>query len=148
MAFLRSMKKEHPEMHFRITSASGNWLLQSDEEIERFGGELPGVFFQREAGAVFQTPAEEEFFVFSTAFDRGLPTFLSSQAQARQYVFRTTAAEAGEDGESTELVLFQPGCACLPGSWVLRREQGLEAPRVSSPTLGRLEEEALSVRVL
>jgi len=148
MAFLRSMKQEHPEMHFRITSGGGNWLLQSDEEIERFGWELPGVFFQREAGAVFQSPAEEELFVFSTAFDRGLPAFLSSQAQARLFVFRTTAEEAGQDGESTALVLFQPGCACVPGYWVLRREQGLKAPRVPSPTLGRLEEEALSVRVL
>ncbi len=148
MAFLRAMKQEHPEMHFRITSGAGSWLLQSDEDIERFGWELPGVFFQREAGAVFQSPAEEELFVFSTAFDRGLPAFLSSQAQARQYVFRTTTAEAGEDGESTAVVLFQPGCACLPGSWVLRKEPGLEAPRVPSPTFGRLEEEALSVRVL
>ena len=148
MAFLRTMKQEHSEMHFQITYGAGNWLLQSDEDIERFGWELSGVFFQREAGAVFQTPAEEEFFVFSTAFDRGLPAFLSSQAQARQYVFRTTTAEAGEDGESTAVVLFQPGCACLPGSWVLRKEPGLEAPRVPSPTLGRLEEEALSVRVL
>jgi len=135
-------------MHFQITSGAENWLLQSDEDIERFGWELPEVFFQREAGAVFQTPAEEELFVFSTAFDRGLPAFLSSQAQARQYVFRTTAAEAGEDGVSTAVVLFQPACACLPGSWVLRKEPGLEAPRVPSPTLGRLEEEALSVRVL
>jgi hypothetical protein len=148
MAFLRSMNQEHPEMHFRITSGAGDWLLQSDEDIERFGWELPGVFFQREAGSVFQTPTEEELFVFSTAFDRGLPAFLSSQAQARQYVFRTTAAEAGEERESTTVVLFQLGCACLPGSWVLRKEPGLKAPRVPSPTFGRLEEEALSVRVL
>jgi hypothetical protein len=129
MAFLRTMKQEHPEMHFRIISGAGNWMLQSDEDIERFGWELPGIFFQREAGAVFQTPAEEELFVFSTAFDRGLPAFLSSQAQARQYVFRTINA-------------------CLPGSWVLRKEPGLKAPRVPSPTLGKLEEEALSVRVV
>ncbi|UCF99951.1 MAG: DUF58 domain-containing protein [Spirochaetaceae bacterium] len=148
MAFLRVMKQEHPEMQFRITSPSGSWLLQSDEDIERFGWELPGIFFQREAGSMFQAPAEEELFIFSTAFDRGLPAFLAAQAQVRQYIFRTAVAEEGQEQERTPLVLFQGSCACLPGSWILRREPGLKTPRVASPAFGRLEEEALSVRVL
>jgi hypothetical protein len=148
MAFLRIMKQEHPEMQFRLTSASGSWLLQSDEDIERFGWELPGVYFQRDTGSIFQSQPEEELFIFSTAFDRGLPAFLSSQAQARQYIFRTGVAEEGEERGGTPVVLFQGGCACLPGSWVLRREPGLKAPRVSSPTFGKLEEEPLTVKVL
>ena len=148
MAFLRVMKQEHPEMQFRITAANGGWLLQSDEEIERFGWELPGVFFQKEAGSVIQTPPEEELFVFSTAFDRGLPAFLSSQPQARQYVFRTVTAGHGEDREGIPVALFQGAPACLPASWVLRREPRLEAPRVASPGFGKLEEQALSVRIL
>jgi hypothetical protein len=146
MAFLRIMKQEHPEMQFRLTTAGGSRLLQSDEEIERFGCELPAVFFQSDAGTIFQGPPEEELFVFSTVFDRGLPAFLSSQAQARQYIFRTGAAEEGKEG--TTVVLFQGACACVPGSWVLRREARLEAPRVSNPAFGKLEEEPLSVRVL
>jgi hypothetical protein len=148
MAFLRIMKQEHPEMQFRVTSAGGSWLLQNDEDIERFGWELPGIFFQRDTGPIFQTSPEEELFIFSTAFDRGLPAFLSSQAQARQYIFRTGVAEQGEKRDGTTVVLFQGGCACLPGSWVLRREPGLKAPRVSSPASGKLEEEPLFVRVL
>ena len=148
MAFLRIMKQEHPEMQFHLTSASSSWLLQSEEDIERFGWELPGILFQRDTGSIFQNPPEEELFIFTTAFDRGLPAFLSSQAQARQYIFRTAVAEGGEERDGTKVVLFQGGCACLPGSWVLRREPGLEAPRVSSPAFGKLEEEPLSVRVL
>ena len=146
MAFLRIMKQEHPEMQFHLTTAGGSWLLQSDEDIERFGWELPAVFFQPDTGTIFQGPPEDELFVFSTAFDRGLPAFLSSQAQARQYIFRTGIAEEGEDG--TTIVLFQGACACVPGSWVLRREGRLEVPRVSTPAFGKLEEEPLSVRVL
>jgi hypothetical protein len=148
MAFLRIMKQEHPEMQFHLTSATGSWLLQNDEDIERFGWELPALFFQRDTGSVFQGPPEEELFVFSTAFDRGLPAFLSAQAGARQYVFRTAVAEEEGQREGTTVVMFQEGCACLPGSWVLRREPRLKAPRVSSPASGKLEEEALSVRVL
>jgi hypothetical protein len=148
MAFLRIMKQEHPEMQFRMTSAGGSWLLQSDEEIERFGWELPAVFFQRDTGPIFQASPEEELFIFSTPFDRGLPAFLSSQAQARQYIFRTVMAGRELDGDRTPVVLFQGGCACLPGPWILHREQAYEAPRVSSPTFGKLEEEPLSVRVV
>jgi hypothetical protein len=146
MAFLRIMKQEHPEMQFRLTTAGGSWLLQNDEDIERFGWELPAVFFQRDAGSIFQGSPEEELFVFSTPFDRGLPAFLSSQAQARQYIFRTAVAEEGKGG--TTIVLFQGACACVPGSWVLRREPRLEAPRVSPPVFGKLEEEFLFTRVL
>jgi hypothetical protein len=148
MAFLRVMKQEHPEMQFRLTTAGGSWLLRNDEDIERFGWELPAVFYQRDTGTIFQGPPEEELFVFSTAFDRGLPAFLSSQAQARQYIFRTVPEEEGEEADRTPLVLFQGACACVPGSWVLRREARFKAPRVSSPTFGKLEEQPLSVRVL
>jgi hypothetical protein len=148
MAFLRIMKQEHPEMQFRLTSAGGRWLLQSDEDIERFGWELPAIFFQRETGAVFQGPPEEELFVFSTPFDRGLPAYLSSQAGARQYIFRTGVAGEGDKNEGTTIVLFQGACSCVPGSWILRREAGLKAPQVASPAFGKLEEESLSVRVL
>jgi len=148
MAFLRIMKQEHPEMQFRLTSANSSWLLQNDEDIERFGWELPGLFFQRDTGSLFQGPPEEELFVFSTAFDRKLPAFLSSQAQARQYIFRTGVAGQGEEREGTTVAVFQVGCACLPGSWVLRREPKLKAPRVPPPSSGKLEEEPLSVRVL
>ena len=133
-------------MQFRLTTAGGGWLLQNDEDIERFGWELPAVFFQPDTGAIFQGPPEEELFVFSTVFDRGLPAFLSSQAQARQYIFRTGIAGEGEEG--TAIVLFQGSCACVPGSWILHREARLAAPRVSTPAFGRLEEEPLSVRVL
>jgi hypothetical protein len=148
MAFLRIMKQEHPEMQFRLSAGSGSWLLRSDEDIERFGWELPGMFFQRDTGPIFQSSPEEELFIFSTAFDRGLPAFLSSQAQARQYIFRTCTAEAGGKQEGTTVVLFQGAWGCIPGSWILRREPGLKAPRVSSPAFGKLEEEPLSVRVL
>jgi hypothetical protein len=148
MAFLRVMKQEHPEMQFRLTTAGGSWLLRNDEDIERFGWELPAVFYQRDTGTIFQGPPEEELFVFSTAFDRGLPAFLSSQAQARQYIFRTVPEEEGEEADRTPLILLQGACACVPGSWVLRREARFKAPRVSSPTFGKLEEQPLSVRVL
>ena len=135
-------------MQFRLTAAAGSWLLRSDEEIERFGWELPGMFFQKEAGSVLQTPPEEELFVFSTAFDRGLPAFLGSQPQARQYIFRTVSAGQGGDREGVPVVLFQGACGCVPGSWILRRDSRLEAPRVAAPAFGRLEEQALSVRLL
>jgi hypothetical protein len=148
MAFLRIMKQEHPEMQFRLTAASNGWLLRSEEDIERFGWELPAVFFQRDTGSIVQSPPEEEVFVFSTVYDRGLPSFLSSQTGARQYVFRTGAAEGGDGNEGTTVIVFQGGCACVPGSWILRREPRLREPRISSPAFGKLEEERLSVRVL
>jgi hypothetical protein len=148
LAFLRAMKQEYPEMQFQVASGSGNWLLASDEDIDRFSRELAGLFYQREAGASLPTVPEEELFVFSTGFDRGLPAFLSSQARANLYIFRTVFPRSGADEEANPLVLFQPPCACLPGPWLLRREPHRQAPRLSAPASGRLEEQALSVRVL
>jgi len=145
MAFLRAMKQEHPEMQFRIISAAASWMLQSEEDIERFGWELPGIYFQAESGSPVQIPAEEELFIFSSIFDHRLPAFLASQPQARQYIFRTTAAGPSAGQQSTTVVLFQGNYPFLPGRWILRRETRLSAPHVSA---GRLEEQAISARVV
>ncbi len=147
MAFLRAMKREYPEMQFRVASGSGVWLLETDEDIERFSWELAGMYFRREAGAESPLPPEEQLFVFSTAFDRGLPLFISSQAQARVFVFRTVAARPGEEESADPVSLFQPACACLPGAWILRRETAAKPPGIPLSLQSRLEEHALSVRV-
>jgi hypothetical protein len=149
LAFLRTVKQEHPQMQFRLVSAESTWLLQSAEDIERFAAELSGLFFQREVAGELLSAAESsgELFVFSTPYDRLLPAHLASQAGARVSLFRTRRAEQAP--KSKPLALLQSGTGCLPGAWALRRDAAPASAGAAAPGGPlRLEEEPLEVRLL
>ena len=71
----------------------------------------------------------------------------ANETKERLEAYIEKVAEGGNGNEGTAVIVFQGGCACVPGSWILRREPRLQAPRISSPAFGKLEEELLSVRV-
>jgi hypothetical protein len=150
LAFLRSIKLEHPQMQFHLSTAEGSRLLESVEDIERFAGELSGLFYQRESAGVFGEASQStgELFVFSTPYDRSLGHYLSARSAGRVCLFRTLGSSAATGEASERLRLLQPGTGCLPGAWVLRRDA---PPGVQSPGPGvvnRVEQLRLAVRLL
>jgi uncharacterized protein (DUF58 family) len=158
LAFLRSLKRANDKLQFRVRTASTVELLATEEDIERFAGELAGLCYQRDPGpaaaAAGAEPPEGELFVFSTPFDRGLPLFLAARPQTRMHVFRTAAAPARPAKEGAEPIpertLFAPGVplndAFLPGLWAWRRERSLKAPPLGPAA--EAEEQAFVTRML
>jgi hypothetical protein len=158
LAFLRSLKRSNDKLQFRVRTASTVDLLATEEDIERFAGELTGLCYQRDPGpagpAAGAEPPEGELFVFSTPFDRGLPLFLAARPQTRMHVFRTGAVPARPAKEGAEQVpertLFAPGVplndAFLPGLWAWRRERTLKAPPLGPAA--DAEEQAFVTRML
>jgi hypothetical protein len=78
--FLNHLREEHPEFILRVTTPYGEQDLTTDKETEEFMYELVSRSFQpRELEHQFLplTETPEELFVFSTAYDTGLASFLS-----------------------------------------------------------------------
>lgn len=150
LAFLRTVKQEHPEVQFRLVTAESAWLLESAEDIERFAGELAVLLFQREpAGSLIEPPESAgELFVFSTPYDRALGHYLAAQSGARVCLFRTRRADPAAAKVPEPLRLLPPGTGCLPGPWVLRRDEPPPTPPGAPGGALRLEEEPLRVRLL
>jgi hypothetical protein len=89
VSFLRRMKSDHPEVQFRVQTATAVELLTTEEEIERFAWELASEFFSGESSVPPLDSAPGELFVFSTPFDLRLPRFLATQSHSRVHLFRT-----------------------------------------------------------
>jgi uncharacterized protein (DUF58 family) len=167
LAFLRGLKSSNERLQFRVRTGAGPRLLATEEDIDHFAVELAGLPYQSDPGP--GTEEAGELFVFSTAFDRGLPLFLAARPLARAQVFRTVrgrspagmparaapaGASSGTEGPGrgsgraaapVERVLFPPELAeaFLPGPWALRRAR---VPAVPLQAAGQ-EEVALAVRM-
>jgi len=147
VSFLRRMKADHPEVQFRVQTASSVQLLAAEEDIDRFAWELAGELFAGEGALPRAEPGDGELFVFSTPFDRGLSRFLAANLHTRVHLFRTAFAPPGT---AEPLRLLADPLEDLPGPWALRRERrargGSPAP-APVPQGGSLTEEAFAVRV-
>jgi uncharacterized protein (DUF58 family) len=164
LAFLRGLKSANERLQFRVRTGASAQLLATEEDIERFAGELSGLHYQRDPGPGAEEAPAGELFVFSTAFDRGLAPYLAARPLARARVFRTvrgratstgappgTEARARKPGRKdtpVERALFPPELteAFLPGFWALRRERAPVVPGL--PHAAGLEETPLAVRML
>jgi hypothetical protein len=158
LAFLRSLKRTNEKLQFSVRTATTLDLLATEEDIERFAGELAGLCYQHDPGpagsAAGAEPPEGEIFVFSTPFDRGLPLFLAARPQTRMHVFRTgfvrTGPPEGRSEPDAERTVFTPGVplhdAFIPGLWALKRERALKAPPLGPAC--DAEEQAFAVRIL
>jgi len=88
--FLRSLKEEQASYIFNIHSASRDWELEDQEDLDSFLDELAGISFsapQNEAAA--PAGANGQLYIFSTACDAGLPGFLMACAPRPVSLFLT-----------------------------------------------------------
>ncbi|MDR1179859.1 MAG: DUF58 domain-containing protein [Spirochaetales bacterium] len=122
--FLRTLKAEHPEFIFHISAAGGQWMVESEEEIESFLDELAGMGFQPPdaglgAGADSEADsaggsggtAGSELYVFSTSCDAALASVLASRGERISHLFVTVPAERG----SRDTAVFRLGSVFTEG---------------------------------
>lgn len=150
LSFLRLVKQEHPEYHFMVWTGQGMERLETEEDIERFAFVLSALFFQQDP---LDFPAErgwEELYVFTTPYDRHLPTVLAQLPPSVPRVFRTRAAVKGEADPCRYPLLDSLESLYLPGTWILRRDRRLAESAAGSPlaVAGRLVEAPIAVEVM
>ncbi|MDR3170059.1 MAG: DUF58 domain-containing protein [Treponema sp.] len=93
--FLRAVREEQASYLIHVRAAEASWEIEDEDELDAFLEELAGIPFsphQNEdtAGA---SAGASELYVFSTACDAGLPTFLLACQTRFVFLARPAAAE-------------------------------------------------------
>jgi hypothetical protein len=123
--FLRLLKESDDKYIFTVYTAQDTWDLESKEELEAFLEKLAALPF---SPAVNQSPLAimaGELFVFSTACDRGLQSFLITCNPRPVTVFLVESADDKRRDEAETLAVSDftsAGCVPLPG-WLFRRDK-------------------------
>jgi hypothetical protein len=133
--FLRTLKEEHPEFIFHISTATGERTVQSIEEIEAFLDELAAMGFQPAAGLPAQTEDRAELYLFSTSCDTALAPLLVSRGENRSHLFITVPAR-GTDREKAVFRardIFTEGFLPVSGFFPLRQGRGGSGKGFSVP---------------
>jgi hypothetical protein len=152
--FLRTLKEEHPEFIFHISTAGGERTVQSTEEVEAFLDELAGMDFQPAAAGFSAEDADKaELYLFSTSCDMALASLLASRGESLSHLFITVPAWRG-GGEKVVFRarnIFAEGFLPVsgfspPGRWFRRGGNGDDFP-VPVPGKGSLEITYAEVRL-
>ncbi|MDR1933625.1 MAG: DUF58 domain-containing protein [Spirochaetales bacterium] len=113
--FLRTLKEEHPEFIFHISTATDERTIQSGEEVAAFLDELAAMEYRPAAGSGALQQGGE-LYLFSTAFDTGLPGLLAARAEAPSYVFLTMPARRARlRGGADPAAVFHAGSVFAEG---------------------------------
>ena len=75
--FLRSLMEQQASFIFHVRTASGSWEIEDEEDLDAFLEELAGVSFSFDnLQSMENLLPSQELYVFSTACDAGLPSFI------------------------------------------------------------------------
>jgi len=74
--FLRSIKEQNSSFIFDVRAAQGSWEIEDDEDLDTFLEELAGLSFMPPKIETAAAPNTGDLYVFSTACDTGLQSFL------------------------------------------------------------------------
>lgn len=140
LAFIRENKREHPEYRFRIRTARGIHLLETEEDIRQFSSELSSLFYQGDPYSLSPLSVAGDLFIFTTVFDETLSA--SALPRAKIHLF-TTSRGRGEAIRIFEAEAFP----VVPGTWALRRER-IEAAPTTLPGWAAMEQVALDVKAV
>ena len=154
LAFLRTVKAEHEDFTFRVITGTGEHPVETVEDIDELARHLARITF---APAAEYRPEVQprELFIFTTAFDAALSSYVAQLGDTAIHLYRTVSAlprrtgplHAG-DGERLRVALLSPGrlASVLPGPWALRRDRFMLGPSIRGPNV-RVEDEPLEVSV-
>ncbi len=142
LAFLFQVKREFPEFRFRVVTADEVYLVESEDDIERFGETLAAIPFVR-GKHVVPVAGSGERFVFSTPFDTGLNDSIVPGVIFN--IFRTNFPSSSE-ARRVRLLPMEQEHLPIPGPWIFRRESARPAPSVQGG--GRFMEEKLKVSLV
>jgi len=85
--FLRSLMEQNSSFVFDIRSPSGNWEIEDEEDLDAFLEELAGLSFMPPQNETVMQTGKDGIYVFSTACDFGLNSFLLSNNQRPATLF-------------------------------------------------------------
>jgi len=102
--FLRSLMEQNSNFVFDVRSPSGNWEIENMDDLDAFFEELAGLSFLPLQHETLAQPGKGDIYVFSTACDFGLNSFLVSNSQRPVTIFLVQPAEKKEKGYETEIL--------------------------------------------
>ncbi|MEQ8350926.1 MAG: DUF58 domain-containing protein [Leptospiraceae bacterium] len=143
LSFVRVVHRDHPEYNFRIRTPAGSTMLETGEDLDRFSRELAALqyFLPGQEAGDSDSPRTGERFIFTTAYDTRLGSFMQEHSAEKLSVFGTVRGPGRE-------VRFLPDwdLSCFPGFWMFRRQK---APgTLPAPAGGNLVEEKLRLRLV
>jgi hypothetical protein len=136
--FLRSLMDEQSSYIFHVRSATGNWEIEDTEDLDAFLEELAGISF---APPQYEAPLAQsagELYVFSTACDFGLPSFLIACNPRPVSLFMIQSPQAPASAQQPETLRKRdfPAHGCLPlPRWLVRgrvKPLGIHAGKVET----------------
>lgn len=92
LAFVRKLREEHPNYHFRVKTLYGETLIQEDADIDQLSRELATTRFEEAVQDFGFDPSYSEVYIFSTPYDEGLAHALARYGDAKIHLFRTRHA--------------------------------------------------------
>jgi hypothetical protein len=130
LSFLRQVKQAGKEYVFQVITAEDKYVLETEEDIERFSIDLAGLEYEPVAALEDYDRNIGEVFVFTTQYDTGLGHFLALFPRVRATVMQTVTASKNDKSEHSVFRFFAPFRASLiPGSFIFRKEK---RPRIGT----------------
>jgi len=123
--FLRLLKESDDKYIFTVYTAQDTWDLKDKEELEAFLEKLAALPFSPATNQPPMEAASGELFVFSTACDRGLQSFLITCNPRPVTVFLVESADDKRRDKAETLAVSEfagAGCVPLP-RWLFRRDK-------------------------
>jgi len=120
--FLRSLMEQNSSFVFDIRSPSGNWEIEDEEDLDAFLEELAGLSFMPVQNETGMQTGKDDIYIFSTACDFGLNSFLLSNNQrpATIVLIQPSGKNLSEEIETLRISDFTSR-GCIPSSnWFLR----------------------------
>ena len=150
LAFLRAVKSEHEDYTFRVITGTAEYPVETVEEIDELACDLASVTFM--PAAEYRPEVQpRELFIFTTAFDAALASYVGRLGDTAIHLYRTVSAlprRSGtrRDGEGERVPLLRQGrlASILPGTWALRRDRFMLGPEIRGPNV-RVEDAPLEV---
>lgn len=123
LAFLRLVKQEFPEYHFRVYAGGPAELLETEQDIELFSRRIASVPFQGPDDRTAVEPDPSGTIIFTTIYDTTLAAFLAELSSKEVYVFSTTNADAESTATVRSVdVAILPHSGFIAVPWALYRE--------------------------
>ncbi len=148
LSFISAIHSRHPEYRFFVKAGSFEQFVEDSKDLETLAQAFCTLHFQGEKQEAARTA--EEVFVFSTAFDSGLPGYIAMRGSAKTHLFRT-AVSSEKKARTVQFFQGHPGLA-IPGIRGLARTVRSFLPRkisvVPVRVSGFLMEEKLKMAVM
>ena len=125
--FLRSLKEAQEKYIFCIRSAQGSWEIETLDELDNFFEELAGLSFAPLQNESFNSTLHGDIFIFSTACDLGLSSFLLACQTKQVFLFliqNPLKKEIKKDDDEIETLYVSdfPEKGCVPSpKWFFQK---------------------------